>query len=51
MVVPDRQLVAGVPAKIIRPLNEEDLKYIRWLTGHYVELAQKYIAGEFEVAP
>ena len=48
MTVPDRHLVAGVPAKIIRPLNEEDLKYIRWLTGHYVELAQKYIAGEFD---
>ena len=47
-VVPDRQLVAGVPAKIIRPLNEEDLKYIQWLTNHYVELAQKYIAGAFE---
>ena len=46
--IPDRHLVAGVPAKIIRPLNEEDLKYIRWLTNHYVELAQKYIAGEFE---
>src|SRR3954467_12038312 len=27
-IVPDRQLVAGVPAKIIRPLNEEDLKYM-----------------------
>ena len=48
-IVPDRQLVAGVPARIIRPLNEEDLKYIRWLTGHYVELAQEYIAGKFEL--
>jgi len=47
-VVPDRQLVAGVPAKIVRPLNDEDLKYIRWLTGHYVELAQKYLAGAFD---
>lgn len=46
--IPDRHLVAGVPAKIIRPLNEEDLKYIQWLTNHYVELAQKYIAGEFD---
>jgi len=46
--IPDRHLVAGVPAKIIRPLNDEDLKYIRWLTNHYVELAQKYIAGEFD---
>jgi len=47
-VVPDRQLVAGLPAKIIRPLNDEDLKYIRWLTNHYVELAQKYISGAFD---
>jgi len=47
-VVPDRHLVAGVPAKVIRPLNDEDLKYIHWLTNHYVELAQKYIAGEFD---
>jgi carbonic anhydrase/acetyltransferase-like protein (isoleucine patch superfamily) len=51
MVVPDRQLVAGVPAKIIRPLNDDDLKYIRWLTGHYVELAQKYLTGAFDSAP
>ena len=48
MIIPDHHLVAGVPAKIIRPLNDEDFKYIRWLTGHYVELAQKYIAGQFE---
>jgi carbonic anhydrase/acetyltransferase-like protein (isoleucine patch superfamily) len=48
--IPDRHLVAGVPAKIIRPLNEEDLKYIRWLTNHYVELAQEYIAGKFDRA-
>ena len=50
MVVPDRHLVAGVPGKIIRPVNEEDLKYMRWLSGHYVELAQKYLAGEFDSA-
>src|SRR3954471_23799592 len=48
MTVPDRHLVAGVPAKIIRPLNAEDFKYIRWLTGHYVELAQEYISGDFD---
>jgi len=49
--IPDRHLVAGVPAKIIRPLKDEDFKYIQWLTNHYVELAQKYIAGEFDPAP
>src|SRR5688572_33341668 len=42
MVIPDRHLVAGVPGKVIRPLKDEDLAYMRWLTTHYVELAQKY---------
>src|SRR3954467_559335 len=36
--VPDRMLVVGVPGKIVRPLAEKDLQYMRWLTGHYVEL-------------
>src|SRR4051812_31337906 len=48
MVVPDRHMVVGVPGKIIRPLREEDFKYMRWLTGHYVELAQKYLSGAFD---
>jgi carbonic anhydrase/acetyltransferase-like protein (isoleucine patch superfamily) len=47
-VVPDRHLVAGVPAKIIRQVNDEDLAYMRWLTAHYVELAQKYLTGVFD---
>ena len=47
-IVPDRHLVAGIPGKVIRPLNDEDLKYIRWLTNHYVELAQKYLTGAFD---
>jgi len=42
--VPDRMLVMGVRAKIVRPVNEEELQYMRWLTDHYVELAQKYVA-------
>ncbi len=48
-VVPDRHLVAGVPAKVIRPIKDEDLAYMRWLTTHYVELAQKYLAGIFDL--
>jgi carbonic anhydrase/acetyltransferase-like protein (isoleucine patch superfamily) len=47
-VVPDRHLVAGVPARIIRPLKDEDFAYMRWLTTHYVELAQKYLTGFFD---
>jgi carbonic anhydrase/acetyltransferase-like protein (isoleucine patch superfamily) len=46
--VPDRMLVMGVPAKIVRPLREQDLKYMHWLTEHYVELAEKYVKGVFE---
>jgi carbonic anhydrase/acetyltransferase-like protein (isoleucine patch superfamily) len=46
--VPDRMLVMGVPGKIVRPVSEKDLSYMRWLTSHYVELAEKYVAGDFE---
>jgi carbonic anhydrase/acetyltransferase-like protein (isoleucine patch superfamily) len=46
LVVPDRMLVVGVPGKIARPLNEKDFQYMRWLTVHYVELAEKYVVGE-----
>ena len=48
MVVPDRMLVVGVPGKIARPIKDEELKYMRWLTEHYVEVAQKYVNGEFK---
>ena len=46
--VPDGMLVMGVPGKIVRPVKDEELQYMRWLVPHYVELAQKYLAGEFE---
>jgi carbonic anhydrase/acetyltransferase-like protein (isoleucine patch superfamily) len=45
--VPDRMVVMGVPGKIVRPVKESELKYMRWLTEHYVEVAQKYVAGGF----
>ncbi|MGA2500812.1 MAG: gamma carbonic anhydrase family protein [Tepidisphaeraceae bacterium] len=48
LVVPDRHVVMGVPGKIARPLKEEELTYIRWLFGHYVALAEKYVDGAFE---
>jgi carbonic anhydrase/acetyltransferase-like protein (isoleucine patch superfamily) len=43
--VPDRMVVMGVPGKIVRPVKPEELEYMQWLTGHYVELAQKYVRG------
>ena len=45
--VPDGMAVMGVPGKIVRPVKEEELKYMRWLAGHYVELAQDYLSGKF----
>jgi carbonic anhydrase/acetyltransferase-like protein (isoleucine patch superfamily) len=44
--VPDRMVVMGVPGKIARPVTEEELKYMRWLTSHYIELAERYVAGK-----
>ena len=46
--VPERMVVMGVPGKIVRPIKADELQYIQWLTRHYVDLAQKYVAGEFE---
>ncbi|MGA3068245.1 MAG: gamma carbonic anhydrase family protein [Tepidisphaeraceae bacterium] len=46
--VPDRMLVLGVPGKIVRPVSEEELRYMQWLTQTYRELAQKYADGMFD---
>ena len=40
--VPDGMVVMGVPGRIVRPVKEEELRYMRWLTPHYVQLAEKY---------
>ena len=48
MVVPDRTVVAGVPAKIIRDIGERDLAYMRHLPPHYVRLAQAHAEGHVE---
>ncbi len=47
LVVPDRMCVMGVPGKIVRSVTEEELKYMRWLAPHYLELAEKYHRGDF----
>jgi carbonic anhydrase/acetyltransferase-like protein (isoleucine patch superfamily) len=47
MTVPDQVVVMGVPARIIRPVTEADLKYMRWLPQRYVELAERYVAVGF----
>lgn len=46
--VPDRMVVMGVPGRIVRPVKEEELRYMRWLTPHYVKLAEKHLAMKSE---
>jgi carbonic anhydrase/acetyltransferase-like protein (isoleucine patch superfamily) len=48
LIVPDRMVVMGVPGKIVRAVKEKEFEYMRWLRGHYVELAERYVSGEFE---
>jgi len=40
-------VVMGVPGRIIRPVRDEELAYMRRLVGHYIALAEKYVNGEF----
>jgi carbonic anhydrase/acetyltransferase-like protein (isoleucine patch superfamily) len=47
MEVPDRSVVMGVPGKVVRAISEQELSYVRWLSGHYVLLAEKHARGDF----
>lgn len=46
LVVPNGMMVMGVPGRIVRPVKETEIEYMRWLVPHYIELAQKYVRGE-----
>lgn len=46
MIIPDRSVVMGVPGRIRREVTEKELEYIRWISPHYVKLAQRWAAGE-----
>jgi carbonic anhydrase/acetyltransferase-like protein (isoleucine patch superfamily) len=48
LVVPDRMVVMGVPGKIVRPVKQEELEYMQWLTTHYLDLAKEYAQGKFK---
>ena len=50
MVVPPRSLVAGVPGKIIGEVSQKWLERTRYINAHYLELAERYVSGEFRVA-
>jgi phenylacetic acid degradation protein len=40
--VPARTLVAGIPAKVVRPLGEDEIAWKRQGTAEYQDLARRY---------
>jgi carbonic anhydrase/acetyltransferase-like protein (isoleucine patch superfamily) len=42
--IPDGHLALGSPAKVSRPLTEEELRWVSSSAKHYVDLAARYLA-------
>jgi len=51
MVVPPRTLVAGIPAKVMRELTENEIRWKTEGTKVYQELARRYLATMSECEP
>jgi phenylacetic acid degradation protein len=49
--VPPRVLVAGIPARVLRELSEQEMTWKRKGTEEYQELARRCLAGLQECAP
>lgn len=47
MVIPDGSLAFGSPARVVRPLREEEKVFLRKNARHYIDIAARYKAGEF----
>ena len=47
MDVPDGSVVMGIPGRIRRQVRPEELAHIRCIPPHYVQLAQRWVRGEF----
>jgi carbonic anhydrase/acetyltransferase-like protein (isoleucine patch superfamily) len=46
--IPPGSLVLGMPARVVRPVNQKEREQIEYGAAHYVELARRYLAGEAE---
>lgn len=42
MEVPDGMMVMGIPAKVVRPVNDEEKKYLQTIPPRYVDLARHH---------
>ncbi len=49
--IPDRALLMGIPAKVMRTVSEQEFEYLRWVSRRYVDLVGKYQAGDFGTPP
>jgi len=47
MQIPPGSLVLGIPAKVIRPVDDALRGRIRLTTEHYIELAQRHRNGTY----
>ena len=45
MRVPPRTLVVGVPARVVRPLNDDELERLEASWKHYVDIKESYLAS------
>jgi carbonic anhydrase/acetyltransferase-like protein (isoleucine patch superfamily) len=48
-VVPNGHVAMGIPAKVVRPIRETELRFIHENSAHYVELARAHVErpGDF----
>lgn len=49
--IPPRVLVAGVPAKVIRPLSEDEIRWKGEGTATYQDLTRRCLASLYETTP
>ncbi len=43
VVIPSKSLVVGIPGRVTRQLNDQDLEYIRHNANEYVSLSSRYL--------
>jgi carbonic anhydrase/acetyltransferase-like protein (isoleucine patch superfamily) len=46
--IPPRSLVMGIPGKVVREVNEEEIKRIESGADHYIERAKNYWRGVYK---
>lgn len=46
-IIPDGSVVMGAPAKVVRPIRDEERAYIQRVITGYLDLARRHAVGEF----